>query len=178
MRRAVFSSILMVSMAASSASMAQESSNQVNAKTDWSVFTEPAGSDNPTECWVVSKPTKVVNTRNGERVDARRSDILLFVSFVPGQGVAGEVSFTGGYAFKKDHPIVMQIGSSRYELTPEGEWAWPASSDADNKIRESMKRGATAVITASSARPTLTEDTFSLSGFTAALEDAAKRCGS
>jgi hypothetical protein len=39
-----------------------------------------------------------------------------------------------------------------------------------------MKRGAQAVITARSGRGTHTKDTFSLSGFTAALEDAEKRC--
>jgi invasion protein IalB len=40
-----------------------------------------------------------------------------------------------------------------------------------------MKRGASAVISAVSGRGTATKDTFSLSGFTAAVEDTAKRCG-
>ena len=40
-----------------------------------------------------------------------------------------------------------------------------------------MKRGAEAVLTARSARGTQTKDTFSLLGFTAAIEDADKRCG-
>lgn len=149
---------------------AQSSDSRVNASTDWSVFVENG------QCWVVSAPKTVENTRGGKKVNARRSDILLFVTFDPKRGLTGEVSFTGGYSFKKDHPIKMQIGSSSYTLYPEGEWAWPESASDDAKIRESMKRGATAVITASSARPTLTKDTFSLKGFTAALEDAQKRC--
>jgi len=40
-----------------------------------------------------------------------------------------------------------------------------------------MKRGATAVVTGISKRGTITKDTFSLLGFTAALEDVEKRCG-
>ena len=39
-----------------------------------------------------------------------------------------------------------------------------------------MKRGADAVLTARSSRGTITKDTFSLLGFTAAVEDAQKRC--
>ena len=39
-----------------------------------------------------------------------------------------------------------------------------------------MKRGKEAVLTARSARGTQTKDTFSLLGFTAALDDARKRC--
>jgi hypothetical protein len=39
-----------------------------------------------------------------------------------------------------------------------------------------MKRGAKAVITAQSERGTVTKDTFSLKGFTAAVTDAEKRC--
>jgi len=39
-----------------------------------------------------------------------------------------------------------------------------------------MKRGSEAVLTARSARGTKTQDTFSLLGFTAALDEAAKRC--
>ena len=40
-----------------------------------------------------------------------------------------------------------------------------------------MKRGANAVLSGRSGRGTNTQDTFSLLGFTAAVEDAAKRCG-
>ena len=40
------------------------------------------------------------------------------------------------------------------------------------KIITAMKRGAQATVTARSARGTQTKDTFSLLGFTAAVEDA------
>jgi len=41
-----------------------------------------------------------------------------------------------------------------------------------------MKRGANAVLNARSGRGTRTQDTFSLLGFTAAVEEAARRCAS
>jgi len=152
---------------------AQESTNRVDAKTDWSVFVE----DDPTECWVVSAPKSTVNTREGKVVAVNRGDILFFVSFRPGSSVKGEVSFTGGYPFKEGTTVNLKIGSASYELFVDGEWAWPASEAEDAKITTSMKRGASAVVTGQSSRGTFTEDSFSLLGFTAALENAERRCG-
>jgi|UniRef100_UPI00260F6E3D invasion protein IalB len=54
--------------------------------------------------------------------------------------------------------------------------AWAASAQEDQQIVTAMKRGADAVLTARSARGTQTKDTFSLIGFTAAVEDADARC--
>jgi len=151
---------------------AQESTNRVDAKTDWSVFVE----DGPTECWVVSAPKSTVNTKEGKIVAVNRGDILFFVSFRPGTNVKGEISFTGGYTFKEGTTVNMRIGSASYELFVDGEWAWPASEAEDAKIATSMKRGSSAILTALSSRGTKTEDTFSLLGFTAALEEAERRC--
>ena len=53
----------------------------------------------------------------------------------------------------------------------------PASASDDAKMVTAMKRGAGAIITGVSGRGTVTKDTFSLLGFTAAVEDAEKRCG-
>ncbi|GHA47444.1 hypothetical protein GCM10008927_10320 [Amylibacter ulvae] len=163
--------VLTVASMMSVSASAQTSNNLVNAKTDWSVFQES------NKCWIVSAPKSIKITQNGKDVTANRSAILLFVTYDKSTGAAGEVSFTSGYPLKPNTPVKMQIGSSGYTLVPEGEWAWPASTGDDSKIRASMRRGATAVITGQSARGKTTIDTFSLSGFTAALDDAQKRCG-
>ena len=152
--------------------MAQESSNRVAANTDWSVFVE----DNPTECWGVSAPKETVNTRDGAVVQARRGDILLFVFHRPSASVSGQVAFTGGYPFASGSTATMLIAGTTFQLFTEGEWAWPATPEDDAKIVAAMKRGADAVVTAQSGRGTITKDTFSLLGFTAAEEEAAKRC--
>ena len=152
---------------------AQESTNRVASKTDWSVFVE----DNPTQCWIVSSPKEVVNTKGGRVVAVTRGDTLMFVSYWPGAGKLGEVSFTGGYPYPDGATVNLQIGTGTYELFTSGETAWAPTPGDDNKIIAAMKRGANAVVTGVSRRGTTTKDTFSLSGFTAALEDASKRCG-
>jgi hypothetical protein len=152
--------------------LAQESTNRVAAETDWSVFVE----NNPKECWSVSKPKESVNTKQGRVVSVNRGDILLFVSYRPAADVAGEVSFTGGYPFQSGSTVALTIGDASFQLFTDGEWAWSKDSADDEKIIAAMKGGADAVLVGMSSRGTRTEDKFSLYGFTAAVEDAAKRC--
>lgn len=159
-------------LAASGAWAQQVSTNQVAAKTDWSVFEDT----DPKECWAVSSPKETVNTRDGRVVAVRRGEILLMAFYRPAAGVKGQLGFTGGYPFAGGSTVNLEVDGSQYELFTEGEWAWPASAADDAKIITSMKRGASAVLTARSGRGTVTKDTFSLLGFTAALEEAEKRC--
>ncbi|WP_408648453.1 invasion associated locus B family protein [Thalassococcus lentus] len=158
---------------AAGASHAQEAStNRVDAMTDWSVFE----GDNPKECWAVSTFKESVNTKDGRVVAVTRGEILLMVFYRPGANVKGQVAFTGGYPFAGGSTVNVNIGGTQFELYTEGEWAWPATPQDDTKLITAMKRGANAVLTARSSRGTTTKDTFSLLGFTAAVEDAEKRC--
>ncbi|MEM9639458.1 MAG: invasion associated locus B family protein [Pseudomonadota bacterium] len=163
-----------VTLFGAAAASAQDSTNRVAAETDWSVFVE----SDPTECWSVSAPKETVNTRDGRVVAVRRGDILLFVTHRPGSDVSGELAFTGGYPFADGSTVSMEIGETTFELFTDGEWAWPASASEDAKITTAMKRGTLAVLTARSSRGTVTKDTFSLLGFTAAVEEAENRCSS
>jgi hypothetical protein len=173
MRLPPFSAILTAAvLAATAASGQEESTNRVAAQTDWSVFVET----DPQECWGVSAPKESVNTRDGRVVSVNRGDILLFVSYRPGAGVSGEVSFTGGYPFADGSTVSLAVGDTTFELFTDGEWAWPASAGDDARILTAMKRGTNAILTGRSARGTQTQDTFSLLGFTAAAEEAERRC--
>lgn len=150
---------------------AQESSNVVATMTDWSVFVE----ESPKECWGVSSPKETVNTKDGNPVQVRRGGILLFVTFRP--SASGEISFAGGYPFAGGSTVKLDVDGTTYDLITDGEWAWPGTKDDDAAILSALKKGTTAVLTAKSGKGTQTKDTFSLRGFTAAMEDAAKRCG-
>ena len=163
---------VVMGLAGTGMSLAQESTNRVAAKTDWSVFVEA----DPKECWGVSAPKETVNSKDGQVVTVRRGDILLFVTYRPASGVAGEVSFTGGYPFAGGSTVSLQIDNESFDLFSDGEWAWSGSKDEDTKIIEALKKGSSAVLTARSARGTQTRDSFSLLGFTAAMEEAANRC--
>ena len=170
--KGMFGACAIVALSAA-ASMAQDSStNRVAVKTNWNVFVD----EDPKECWSVSTPTEVVNTRDGRVVAATRSQTVLMVFYRPSAEAKGQVAFTGGYPFKSGSTVTIDIGGSEFSLFTDGEWAWPASEADDAKIVTAMKRGATAVVSGVSSRGTNTKDTFSLLGFTAAVEDAEARC--
>jgi hypothetical protein len=150
--------------------MAQESTNQVAVMTDWSVFAEK----DPKECWGVSSPKETVNSKDGQPVSVRRGDILLFVTYRP--GAKGEVSFSGGYPFAGGSTVTLDVDGTSFDLFSDGEWAWSGGPTDDDAILTALKKGSSATLTAHSAKGTQTKDTFSLRGFTAAMDEAAKQC--
>ncbi|MDX5357690.1 MAG: invasion associated locus B family protein [Rhodobacterales bacterium] len=154
------------------AAQAQQQTKCVSAKTDWSVCVW----DSPKECWGVSAPKESVNTRGGKPAQVRRGDTMLFVTFRPGQGAKGEISFTPGYGYAKGAQVTVEIGSDKFTLFTDGEWAWPANANDDAALLAAMKKGSEAIVTGESARGTNTKDTFSLMGFSAAMQEAENRC--
>ncbi len=157
--------------------LAAQENTSVAAFRDWSVFTP----SDPRECYIVTPPVKTEARRNGSVVtNVKRGDILLFVTIRPEQGVDKEVSFTGGYPFAAGDTIDVEIGGTKFALSPGAdesrEWAWPPSPERDKELVDAMRAGVQAVITGVSTRGTTTIDTFSLLGFTAALEKAEELC--
>lgn len=155
------------------------STNAVAQKTDWVVFV----ADNPVQCWAASAPTDTVATRGGQVRSVNRGEIQLTVSFSPPENAVGQVSFTGGYPFQDGSDVTVEIGGSEFKFftsnNEDGDgWAWPVDPSDDALVVDAMKRGVNAVVTGLSSRGTTTKDTFSLLGFTAALEEAEKRCTS
>ncbi len=152
---------------------AQQTTDRVDAKRDWSVFTSDEGEK---VCWIVTQPTTSVAKRGGKQVTVNRGAIYLMVAVRPAKAAKNEVSMVAGYPFKKDSTVGAKIGTETFDMFTEGEGAWLASSEDDDRVVASMKRGATAVLTGTSERGTVTIDTFSLLGFTAALESARSLC--
>ncbi|NIY73247.1 hypothetical protein HCZ30_12505 [Marivivens donghaensis] len=163
-----------LALGAGTSAFAQSSEPQrVAANTDWSVFEVAT----PHDCWAVSAPKETVNSRDGEVVEARRGDILLYVFYRPEANVRGQVAFNGGYPFATDSTVELDVGGTKFELFVDGEFAWPTNAEADAQIVNALKAGASATVVGRSGRGTVTTDTFSLLGFTASVEEAARRCG-
>lgn len=151
-----------------------QTQTRVSAQKDWSVFR--AGEGEQKVCWIASKPTQSTALRGGQTVQVRRGDIFLMVAFRPADGAANEVSFLAGYPFKKGSTVEASVGSDKFEMFTVGENAWLSSGDKDKAIVDAFKRGANAKFVGTSSRGTKTVDTFSLQGFTAAVDEATKLC--
>ncbi len=153
---------------------AAQTQQRVDAKKDWSIF--QAGAEAQKVCWIVSRPTTTAAFRNGRSVSVNRGDIFLMISIRPADGVTNEVSFISGYPFKKGTKVKASVGGKKFTLFTEGENAWAPSGEDDAALVDAFRRGARAKIEGVSKRGTKTVDTFSLSGFTAAMEAAAGLC--
>lgn len=156
------------------AAAAQATFESVATQRDWFVF--EAGSGRDRVCWIVSKPKSSAARRGNQTVQVSRGDMYLMVSNRPGAGVRNEVSTIIGYTFRQGSEVRVDIGNDRFTLFTDDDKAWAEDAAADARLIEAMKRGAEAVVTGVSSRGTTTIDTYSLLGFTAALDDAEARC--
>lgn len=146
----------------------------VSASRDWSIL--EAGDGAQKVCWIVSKPKTSTASRGGQTVQVNRGDIFLMVAVRPADNVKNEVSFLSGYPFKEGSNVTVAVGSNEFTMFTDGENAWAASPSEDDKLTAAFRSGADARVQGESSRGTTTRDTFSLLGFTDALDEARKRC--
>jgi len=135
---------------------------------DWTAYKFQDGGS--TACFIFTEPKS--SLPNG----VSRGPISVRVTHRPGAGTFDEVSFAAGYPFKENSNVRVTIGNSNFTLFTSGETAWTTSKEEDERLVRAMKAGATMKVFGESSRGTDTEDTFSLSGFTAAYGAMGKVC--
>ena len=72
--------------------------------------------------------------------------------------------------------VTVEVDDQSFTMSTKGEYAWVANPADEAEILAAMQKGSVAILTAHSAKGTQTKDTFSLSGFTAAITDAQSKC--
>jgi invasion protein IalB len=159
---------------AAAGEVAAQMVERTGAQRNWSVF--QSGSGRERVCFIGSKPTGSSARRGNQSVQVNRGDIWLMVANRPGQNVKNEVSMMPGYEFRAGGAAKLEIGRDSFNLITDGDKAWAADAAADDRIVAALRRGSEAKVTGTSSRGTTTVDTFNLSGFSAALEDAQKLC--
>lgn len=152
-------------VAAPSSPHAQAKADFLGTFGDWEAYSTDAGGK---LCYIATIPTK------SEGKYTRRGDIFLLVSHRPQDNAIGVISLEAGYAYGSKSKITAKIGGKSYAMFPDGGHSF-AYEDAP--LVNAMIRGSSLVIQGTSSRGTLTTDTFSLTGFTAAYNAASKACG-
>lgn len=121
-------------------------------------FTE----DGRTTCYMASEPTK----EEGDYT--QRGDVYATVTHRPWKGTRNVVSFVIGYPFKKDSTVNVDIDGNSFTLFTHDNMAWAPDEETDQSLVQRMVEGVKMVVKGTSARGTLTTDTYSLIGFTKA----------
>ncbi|NNM74955.1 hypothetical protein [Enterovirga aerilata] len=162
LRPFAFASLAIFASAAASAATGQP---QLLAESGaWQAYKSPSGG--PGSCYILSSPT--------ERLPAglKRGPAYMFVSRRPRDEIALEL----GFPLDSDARSTLTIGSQEFELGEQNEQAWLLNAEEQRRAVAAMKRGATAKVQTTSRRQNVTEDTYSLEGFTRAYDIMMSGC--
>ena len=139
---------------------------------DWSVYSTGAGRDKV--CYALAQP------KSSDPKKAKRDPIFFLISTWPGRNVRNEPSVVPGYTFKEGAKVGIEVGSDKFELFTKNDGdsggAWMENAADEKRLIDAMQRGSTMFVTSTSARGTLTRDSYSLGGIKAALDKVAATC--
>ena len=151
---------------------AQPKPTLVGAFKDWFAYTSGAGVNKV--CYALSQPKMT------DPVGANRDPTFFLVSTWPTRKTGGEPSIVPGYPYKDGSKAQVQIGSDKFDFFTKNDGntggAWTQNPADERRLLAAMKHGASMSITGISSRGTLTRDTYSLAGISAALDKAAATC--
>ena len=151
------------------AAFAQGAATRVEQFKDWGayVFNDPQRGK---MCFAVSQP------KDTEPKNVNRDPIYFFVTTRPREGVREEVNVITGYPYKEGSKTTIQIGSDSFTLYTSGDGAWLENAAEEARLVGAMRAGSSMVVRGTSRRGTLTVDTYSLAGVTAATQKALEVC--
>jgi invasion protein IalB len=137
---------------------------------DWGAYTASPGGRKL--CFALAKPAKGAT----EPPNRPRDPAYMFISTRPAEKVSNEVSVIVGYGQKPSADALVEIGSARYAMYTQNDGAWIKNAAEENKLIESLRKGADVVVKGESAKGTKTTDTYALKGLAQALDRVGQEC--
>lgn len=134
----------------------------------WSAYTFKENGN--TVCYMASEPIKE------EGNYSRRGKIYALITNRPAEGSKNVFSYIAGYPYKEASEAILQIDGTKFSLFTQDESAWAPDAETDGRIANAVRQGSKMIVKGTSRRGTLTTDTFSLKGSSAALDAITKAC--
>ena len=139
---------------------------------DWSAYA--AGSGAAKTCYALAQP------QSSDPAKAHRGKIFFLISDWPAQHIKAQAEAVPGYPFMKDSVTTAQIGSDKFNFFTRNEGngsAWLENKADETRLIASLQRATQMTVTGTSARGTVTHDTYSLAGLSGALAKVHAACG-
>ncbi len=121
-------------------------------------------------CYAASQPKETAPK------GVNRDPVYLFVTNRPTEGVKHEVSVITGYPYREGSKTTIKIGSDSFVLFTKDDGAWMENAAEESRLIAAMRAGSEMTVTGTSRRGTVTTDTYSLSGVSAALKRIDAEC--
>jgi invasion protein IalB len=178
--------------AAHAAKGAKEDSNKpllVASFGDWGVYQTQAAKGRV--CYTLAQP------KDRTPADLKRDPAYAFISDRPSEGVRNEVSFIMGFDVangpddsadpgKAEKPkkhkgpelkgATAVVGDQTFDLLAKSTNLWVKNAAKEGQLVDEMRKGSKLEIRAMSTKGNVTTDTYSLAGFSQALERVLKDC--
>ncbi|MDD9876964.1 MAG: invasion associated locus B family protein [Magnetovibrio sp.] len=164
----ISAAVVLAAVSLATAGPATAAETLISKHGDWEAFSDTE--KGKPVCYMGSEPTKARGKYKA------RGRTFLLITHRPAEKSTNVISFRAGYTFKKGSQVQLTIGKTTFKLFTDGGWAFTPDRDADNDLVKAMIRGATMTVKGTSSRGTLTTDTYSLKGFTAAYRAIGKAC--
>jgi hypothetical protein len=159
-------------LSAAVAPAAEDKPNLLGSFRDWHVYQTGTGAERL--CYALSQPKDM--TPKG----VTRGSVFFLISTWPGRKVKNEPSVVAGYQYKDGTKTEVQIGMDKFTFFIKNDGtaggAWMEDPNDERKLIETMKKGSTMNISGTSSRGTLTKDSYSLAGISAALDKIDQSC--
>jgi len=121
-------------------------------------------------CYIGSIPIETDLPKEKKRGDT----YILVYKLVGNQDSVIQVE--AGYNYKLNKDIIIKIDSTNYKFYTTEDVSDSAWTNDDAKVIFAMKKGLELSITGESSRGTITNDTYTLKGFTSAFDQLTKDC--
>jgi hypothetical protein len=150
---------------------------------DWGVYQTQAAKGRV--CYTLAQP------KDRAPADLKRDPAYAFISDRPGEGVRNEISFIMGFdvasspdaaadSKKKsvDKTAMAIVGDQSFELLAKTSNLWVKNAAKEGQLIDEMRKAGKLMVKAASKKGNMTTDTYSLAGFSQALERVQKDCPS
>ena len=121
-------------------------------------------------CYALAKPTKRAPA------NLKDTDAFVFISMRPAQNVRNEVAIKMGFELKPDSRATVTIGAAKFTMVANGTDLFVENAAEERTFVAAMRKASELVVRATSKRGNDTQDNYSLTGVSPALEDMQKAC--
>lgn len=141
----------------------------------WEAYTE--GANETLQCFIISTPQRK------QPLSAKRGEIFFTISHRPSNGTFNEPAIQVGYPMTDKVMPSAEIDGMKFRFfsgthakSGAEDWSWLADIEQADALIAQLKSGSLMVYSGQSKRGTTTRDSYSLMGFTRALETIDKAC--
>ncbi|MEO8756337.1 MAG: invasion associated locus B family protein [Devosia sp.] len=145
-----------------------QSVTQIGTFKDWAAFSASEGAG--AVCFAMSKPASIDPSPDGY------TQAYLYLTHRPSENVANELNLVAGFEFAPDQPATLAVGGKSFDLFTQKDAAWLLDASQNDSLAGAMRAGQTVVVQGTTDKGILVNETFSLSGATAASKAIDSGC--